>query len=295
MDNAQTKDLCLKLLRADKEQDVIDLLRQAGLWDDPACWRYYGDNELNWSQAGGQQGRADFALNEKVINSIDAVLTRECLLAGIDPQSSEAPKSIREAVARFIEKADKVSAASGRVEDWDDETRRKVAENISVFATEPPGSVRGTKPSINIADLGEGHTPEAFPYTLVSLGRKNKASVQFVQGKFCQGGSGAIRHCGENKLQLVISRRNPKLVAAHHLVPSYPRDDTDDCWGFTIVRREAATATNKLPMLTYLAPLGAHEKPRRGGVLRFRSETLAIFPKGHDAYEREVEWGTLIK
>ncbi len=295
MDNAQTKDLCLALLFAEKEEEVIDILKKAGYWDDPASWRYYGDNELNWSQAGGQQGRADFALNEKVINSIDAVLTKECLLKGIDPQSAEAPKSIRAAVAKFIEKADDLNATTGRVEDWTQAFRREVAENISVFSTEPPDSKRGTKPSINIADLGEGHTPEAFPNTLVSLGKKNKASVQFVQGKFCQGGSGAIRHCGEHKLQLATSKRNPKLLSAGHLVPTYPTDETDDCWGFTIVRREAATATNKLPMLTYLAPLGASDQPRRGGVLRFLSDELAIFPKGHDAYKRAVEWGTLIK
>lgn len=295
MNNAQTKALCLALLRADKEEEVIELLKKAGLWNDPACWRYYGDNELNWSQAGGQQGRADFALNEKVINSIDAVLTKECLLAGIDPQSPEAPQSIRAAVARFIEKAIDLNAVTGRVEDWTPDFRRQVAENISLFATEPPGSKRGTKPSINVVDLGEGHTPEAFPSTLVSLGKKNKSSVHFVQGKFCQGGSGAIRHCGEHKLQLVVSRRHPELVEASHLMPSYPQHDTDDCWGFTIVRREAATATNKLPMLTYLAPLSATDAPRRGDVLRFRSDDLPIFPKGHDAYQRAVKWGTLIK
>lgn len=295
MDNQQSKDLCLALLHAENEQEVIDILEKHGLWEDSACWRYYGDNELNWSQAGGQQGRADFALNEKVINSIDAVLTRECLLAGIDPQSAGAPQSIREAVAKFIEKAEKLTTSAGRVEDWTTEFRRQVAENISVFATEPKGQKSGLKPSINIADLGEGHTPEAFPVTLVSLGKKNKASVQFVQGKFCQGGSGAIRHCGDKKLQLVISKRHTHLVASSSLVPSYPQHDTDDCWGFTVVRREAATATNKLPMLTYLAPLGASEKPREGGVLRFRSDEMAIFPKGDRAYERSVKWGTLIK
>ncbi len=295
MDNEQTKVLCLELLHAEMEQEVIDILKKHCLWDDPACWRYYGDNELNWSQAGGQQGRADFALNEKVINSIDAVLTRECLIAGIEPQSAEAPQSIREAVAKFVEKVDQMTTSAGRVEDWTTEFRRQVAENISVFATEPAGSKSGVKPSVNIADLGEGHTPEAFPTTLVSLGKKNKASVQFVQGKFCQGGSGAIRHCGDKKLQLVISKRNPQLVASHHLVPNYPRHDSDDCWGFTVVRREAATATNKLPMLTYLAPLLAADKPREGSVMRFRSDDLPIFPKGDRAYERPVQWGTLIK
>lgn len=295
MQNDSAKELCLQLINADAEGDVIALLQQYGYWDDPACWRYYGDNELNWSQAGGQQGRADFALNEKAINSIDAVLTLKCLQEGISPESPQAPGSIREAVAKFIEHSAKLNTQGGRVEDWDQKFRTKVAENISIFATEKSGSKASTKPSINIADLGEGHTPEAFPYTLVSLGKRNKASVPFVQGKFCQGGSGAIRHCGTAKLQLVVSRRNQAIVGSTAASPSYPKSNTDDHWGFTVVRREEATATSKVPVLTYLAPLNASLSPRRGGVLRFKADKMPLFPKGDVPYAREVEWGTLMK
>lgn len=295
MQTDSSKDLCDQLMHADAEADVIALLRKAGYWDNPDCWRYYGDKELNWSQAGGQQGRADFALNEKAINSIDAVLTVKCLLAGIDPEGPDAPTSIREAVAKFIEHTAKLTTSGGRVEDWSVTFRTKVAENISIFTTEAAGSKSSTKPSVNIADLGEGHTPEAFPDTLVSLGKRNKASVSFVQGKFCQGGSGAIRHCGTAKLQLVVSRRHPKLIGAPNAPSTYPTHDSDDCWGFTVVRREEATATSKIPVLTYLAPLGAENNPRKGGVLRFKAPTMPLFPKGDIAYKREVEFGTLMK
>lgn len=295
MPSNAAKELCEQLIRADSEADVIALLQKDGYWDDPACWRYYGDNELNWSQAGGQQGRADFALNEKAINSIDAVLTLKCLLEGINPEGPGAPTSIREAVAKFFEHSAKLTTSGGRVEDWDRTFRTQVAENISIFATEAAGSKSVTRPSVNIADLGEGHTPEAFPNTFVSLGKRNKASVAFVQGKFCQGGSGAIRHCGTHKLQLVVSRRHPKLVGATGVSPNYPQHDSDDCWGFTIVRREDATATSKIPVLTYLAPIGAKAKPREGGVLRFKAPAMPLFPKGDVAYQRSVEWGTLMK
>ena len=295
MQSDAAKELCEQLIHADVEADVVALLQKVGYWDDPACWRYYGDNELNWSQAGGQQGRADFALNEKAINSIDAVLTLKCLLEGINPEGPGAPTSIREAVAKFFEHSTKLTTSGGRVEDWDKTFRTQVAENISIFTTEAAGSKAATKPSVNIADLGEGHTPEAFPKTLVSLGQRNKTSVAFVQGKFCQGGSGAIRHCGTHKLQLVVSRRHPKLVGAAGVSPNYPQHDSDDCWGFTVVRREDATATSKIPVLTYLAPLGAKESPRKGGVLRFKAPTMPLFPKGDVAYQRSVDWGTLMK
>jgi hypothetical protein len=292
----EAKTLCEQLIFAETEDDVVALLTAAGYWNDPNCWRYYGDSELNWSQAGGQQGRADFALNEKAINAIDSVLTLKCLQDGIDPEGSGAPQSIREAVARFIEKGNpKLSAAGGRVEDWPQAFRTQVAENISVFTTEGQGSKRGTKPNVNIADLGEGHTPEAFPHTFVSLGRRNKAMVPFVQGKFCQGGSGAIRHCGERKLQLVVSRRNPALLASLGVPAGYPKHDTDDHWGFTVVRREQADAKSRVPALTYLAPLGATAHPRKGGVLRFLADEMPLFPKGDVAYRRSVPAGTLIK
>lgn len=295
MQTDNTKKLCEQLIHADTEADVIAILKESDYWDDPNCWRYYGDNELNWSQAGGQQGRADFALNEKAINSIDAVLTLKCLLEGINPEGPQAPSTIREAVAKFIEHDAELTTSGGRVEDWSTSFRKQVAENISIFTTEAAGSKAATKPSVNISDLGEGHTPEAFPNTFVSLGKRNKASVAFVQGKFCQGGSGAIRHCGTYKLQLVVSRRHPKLVGAANVSPNYPQHETDDCWGFTIVRREDATATSKIPVLTYLAPLGANTNPRKGGVLRFRASTMPLFPKGDVAYQRAVEWGTLMK
>ena len=36
-----------------------------------SCWRYYGDDELNWNRTGNQQSRADFAVNEKLVNTIE--------------------------------------------------------------------------------------------------------------------------------------------------------------------------------------------------------------------------------
>lgn len=41
-----------------------------------------------------QQSSAVVALVEKLVNSIDAVLTAECFRRGIDPKSPYAPKSM---------------------------------------------------------------------------------------------------------------------------------------------------------------------------------------------------------
>jgi hypothetical protein len=185
------RSLCERLMRTESESEVISVVKEEGYWDDPNAWRYYGDNELNFAQGGAQQSRADFAFNEKAINSIDSVLTRLALEAGVAPDGIAAPRSVREAVASFVEHSEHNSlrTTSGRVEDWTPDFRREVAKNISVFATEPKGWTSRERPTISIADLGEGHTPAAFPKTFVSLGQRNKVDIQFVQGKFNQGGS----------------------------------------------------------------------------------------------------------
>jgi hypothetical protein len=36
------KTLCNKLLKADTEEDVINILKEADYWDNPEVWRYYG-------------------------------------------------------------------------------------------------------------------------------------------------------------------------------------------------------------------------------------------------------------
>ena len=66
-----------------------------------------------------QQSNPIAALVEKVTNSIDAVLVRKCFEAGIEPKSSEAPKSMEEAIKKFFPE----------YKQWDLQTfRRKQAE-----------------------------------------------------------------------------------------------------------------------------------------------------------------------
>ncbi len=293
MTNEEAKKLCLDLIHADSEEDVVAILRTRDLWEDANLWRYYGDVELNWDRAGNQQARTDFAINEKLVNTIDSRLMLECMLAGISPDGPSAPQTMREAVNRFIEKTwtGTLKVSGGRVEEWPPTMRTKVAENIAVFTT----GQKGRKPCVNVADLGEGQTPEAFPLTMMSLGKLNKIRINFAQGKYGQGATGAVRCCGTRKLQLVVSRRYPGLIGNKAAPSTYPIHESDLKWGFTVVRREGEGMKIKAPFLSYLAPLQASTKPRQGGVLRFTADTMPLFPKGDEAYEREVEHGTLVK
>ena len=282
--------LCMDLMRADREDEVVDLLTAAGYWDMGECWRPIGDIENNFGPIGNQQSEAIAALIEKIVNSVDARLTNACLLVGIDPTEAKAPQSIRAAVARFFEGKAAPNDTDGYIAEWTNSRATDEGRLLTVAAT---GLMPNHgSPSISIADQGEGQTPDTFPETFMSLSLSNKLRIPFVQGKFNMGGTGALQFCGsEHRMQLVVSRRNPTLVAS-----GASRRDYE--WGFTIVRREPPAAGSRNSVFTYLAPVNAMAVSW-GDVLSFPAESWPIFPeaddKVRDAYSRESEYGSLIK
>ena len=281
MKNSETKKLCIELVHANNEKLVIDILSKAGYWHDPACWRDLGDNENNFSVIGSQQSRSDAALVEKLINAVDSRLMDECQRAGIRCDDAAAPNSIREAVARFIEKnPSPESETAGRVSNWTQSERTNVARDITLAAT---GSKR--EPSFTIFDKGEGQTPDDVPNTFLSLNKSNKLKIPFVQGKFNMGGTGVLRFCGTENIQLILTRRDPSIL---------PEDagDEERMWSFTVVRRENPKGNERSSVYRYLAPL---DLGSRGGILRFQSDKLALAPERNDPYSRDVTHGSLIK
>lgn len=287
MINDNTKSLCLQLIRADSEKEVIDILSQAGYWEDEKFWRFYSDYENNFNTIGNQQSSPDAALIEKIINAIDARLMNECLAKGIDPESPQAPQSIIEAVAVFFDMGiDCKSSMAGRIKYWQDNKRKDVAKGITVAAT-------GFMPSqgnlcLTISDCGEGQTPKMMPNTFLSTTESNKLRIPFVQGKFNMGGTGVLKFCGKHNLQLIVTKRNPILLHKRE-------SSSDDNWGFTIVRREDPRGNRRSSVYSYLAPIDAENRPQKGEVLSFYSNTMSIFPEGQDPYARESQWGTLVK
>ena len=292
-----SKSLALKLLRADSEDEVVRILKSADLWDNADLWRLYGDKEGNFAQAGNQQSLPEAALVEKVVNCCDSRLMRECLLRDINPESSDAPRSVREAVAAFFESRKATGDEGGSLAVWGSAKRSEESKNITIAATgdRPARGQRRKRMCLTIVDRGEGQSPKRLPRTILSLNAKNKQRIRFVQGKFNMGGSGALRFCGQQGLQLVISRRDPRLAERER---SEDRSNSD--WAVTVVRREAPTAKSGEPVhseFTYLAPIGvgAGAQPRSGEVLRFSSESLPLMPEHDEPYSREIEWGTAIK
>ena len=286
------KKLCLDLMHAETEEEIVTLL--GPLWSEEDAWRNLGDIENNYGTVGNQQANPVAALVEKVVNSIDARLMGECLARGVMPSSPQAPQSWREAVATLFEDwhdFDENRPDDGLIVDWTGSHMSEQARQITVTATgvRPIANDPDTTPSISIADGGEGQAPDEFPETLMSLNRSNKLRIPFVQGRFNMGGAGAFRFCGtEHKLQLVVSRRRPGLIASGH-------SERAGEWGFTVVREAMPTGAMRNPVYQYLAPVS-------GEVLSFPSETLPIHPLAGrsagsrpQAFAAESQWGTLIK
>lgn len=270
------KELCLDLAKVDTEDEVISLLKNARLWEDQSCWKFFNGEENNFDRIGNQQSSPDAALVEKLINSIDAMLIKECLLRGINPEDkNKAPENIQEATESFF------GIKRGQLYNMTASERSKLAENVSIIAT---GEKKN--PSYCIIDKGEGQRPNKVEKTLLSLSKENKLRIPFVQGKFGMGGTGVFGFCGNgvkaNNLQLIITKRHPKLAEKEN------DDETKYNWSFTVVRRENPKAGSKSSVFTYLA--------LDGKLLNFPSDSLLLLPGQYPhVMKNKLEWGTFIK
>src|SRR3989304_560006 len=97
------RDLFLKLAEASDENEVAKTITEHPILSNDENWKPFGGFRGNFSQIHNQQGNTIPALVEKPINSVDALLIKECKLKGIDPESTLAPKTIPEAIEKFFD------------------------------------------------------------------------------------------------------------------------------------------------------------------------------------------------
>ena len=209
------RQLFKKLYFAQTESNIDKIISTHPNIFKPENWYPLGGHENNFGVIENQQSTPIAALIEKITNSIDAVLTKKCLEASIDPKSSQAPQSMEEARTTFFPDH----------RDWDlPSFRNQQAESIQILADGPRGNT-----SLIIYDDGEGQHPEEFEDTFLSLLRGNKNEIHFVQGKYNMGGSGAIVFCGKKRYQLIGSKRY---------------DNTGE-FGFTLIREHPLSKTEE--------------------------------------------------
>lgn len=277
LDNQQIKEFALGLAQAESEEEVISLLTDYGFWEDTTCWRYFGDLENNYSSIGNQQANADSALVEKIINSIDATIMGDLLSRGIDPKSEEAPRSIPEYLKEFR------NIPEGKLSLLDSSTRSKISEDILLVSTY---NTTSKSPNYSIIDSGEGQTASSLPHTILSLQASNKLKVGAVQGKFNMGGTGAMMFSGEQKFQIIITRKRQDIPMSLR-----GEDDSFEKWAVTIVRREEPVGLMKSSCFKYLAP--------QGKILSFNADSLMLKPTYSNTeahpYKAPMAEGTFIK
>ena len=268
--NRGSKELCLRLLYAETEDEVVEILTKARLWNNASLWQDYGGTDMNRSIVGNQQSEPVAALVEKLVNSLDALLTAECLVRGMDPRRSDAPQTMQEAVKVFF------GVPEGRIPNLTAGQRTELGRHIQLVSTGSKGS-----PNFVIVDQGEGQHPDDFPQTFLSLLRKNKTGIPFVQGKFNMGGTGVLQFAGRQSFQLIISRRRSDIC-------NILKDKKEELWGFTLVRRLDPVVERPHSTYVYLAP---------GGMIpSFSADSIPGCPGPYpEAYGQELVAGTVVK
>ena len=298
-------ELCLKLIHADHDEEVLQILQDAGYWENDEVWRPLGDNYSNASVVHNQQGSPLGAFVEKLTNSVDAILIGECRRAGIDPESNQAPSSMREAIAQFIQGRDaqEIGPDDGLLVNFESKgvDITEIAKRIYVVATgyQPPSSGSNAPAekqkshvmTLSVVDMGEGQSPSNFGETFMTLTGSNKNTVRFTQGQWGMGGTGALPYCSDpNRFQILVSRRHPELLDSDAL-------EEDKNWGFSVIRLRKPRENEKIPVYEYLCP-GYVRDENLGQVLECDLETLPLQPteSGVDkAFDTEVSHGTLMK
>ncbi len=214
--------LFLELYKSQNELELQGIIDSNKTLQDQNNWYPLGGNENNFSTIENQQASSIGALIEKLTNSIDATLMKKCYESDIDPRSSQAPKTMQEAIEQFY----------GAKHNWlTPSFVKKQSLDIQVIAdgTTKRKHSRTFDTSLIIYDNGEGQNPQDFESTFLSIGKGNKNDILFVQGKYNMGGTGAIVFCGKNRYQLIASKKY----------------DGSGKFGFTLIRKHPFSEEDK--------------------------------------------------
>ncbi len=208
------EDLCFRLLFAKSEAEVREIVEKDPIFSTQDNWAYINNQDNNFGIIDSQGRNPERALIEKITNSIDAVLLKECKSRNIDPGSNQAPTSINDALTTFFD------IEQGNLSTISEEKRDKLSSLIYVIAE----NLKDKKANFYFIDKGEGQTPLNFKNTFLKFGG-NKASTRFVHGRFGTGSFGVLPNCGDNKYQLIISKNFKEI------------SNENSFWGWTLIRK----------------------------------------------------------
>ena len=205
------------------------------------------------------------------MNCGDSALILNCKKKGIEIQGKNAPQNVKIAIEELL------GAKDGRWINALTSEKTSLAEKYcNLVATGETG--KNSNPTFTIIDNCEGQHPSDFQQTFMSLTQKNKVGIKFVQGKFGMGSYGAVNFCTKFGLQLIISKKNPKLLEGK----------SSNDWGFTVVRKIEPTVEHRSSQWQYLVFDNA--------VPSFQKDNLKLYPGTYpDPYGGDFKYGSFIK
>lgn len=271
------KELFNQLYNAKDEDELHEVVSSNPIFE-CANWKPLGGDDTNYATIKNQQSSPIAALIEKVTNSIDAILMKKAYEHEIDPKSNEAPQTMDEALIRFFPDH----------KNWDIGTnRREQAKNIQIIADgKGPRNNKNLPTSVIIYDNGEGQHPENFEDTFLSIKKGNKNEIQFVQGKYNMGGTGAIVFCGKKSYQLIASKRYDgkgefgfTLIREHKKVDADKRKET---W------YEFFVIDGKIPSFSITEPIDLGLEDRKfttGSIIKMYTYQ---FPSGYSGFAQDL-------
>lgn len=241
----------MNLIKAKNENEVEKILHNDFFAN--VIWKPLGGTDNNFATVQNQQSNPVDALCEKPINSIDHYLLKRCKLAGDNPESGKSPKTMKEALEKYlkIDDGDFLNLPKDQI--------KELAKNIRIIAD---GSK--TQPNIIIADRGEGQKPDDFETTLLSLQKGNKKKIKFVQGKYNMGGTGVLPFCGTKGYQLILARKSVEL------------EGNSSEWGFTLVREKPDVSD------AYKTTWYEYFTDSEGQIFRIPGKALKLLPKNEE-------------
>src|ERR1700722_4590367 len=120
-----------EIFNCNGEESLHKLVSENNLLKDRNNWLPYGsddpNNKNNFAEFENQQAHPIPALVEKVTNSIDSILLKKCLQNKIDPKSKDAPRSMAEAVEKYL------GIKNGDFSEVSQEDRRNISLDIQVI------------------------------------------------------------------------------------------------------------------------------------------------------------------
>lgn len=231
-----SKEACLKLLAAESEEAVTEIIEAVPELNNPANWKPLDGRETNFNVTSNQASDGGKALTELMTNMVDAVLMKHAFLKNLDPRGKDAPRTMYEAVDRLVK-----NLRGGKLTNLDskDQWLREFAQKNLVIGITGAKTKREGLPCYTFVDNGEGQQAEDFENTFLSLSAGNKKKIPFVQGKYNMGSSGVLRYCGMQGYKLIVSRRY----------------DKGSDWAWTLVRKRPSSG-EEMPVAEYFFPDG---------------------------------------